>query len=110
MKSNRNDVGPVPGYDLPFRLDVFTFFDNTSPTITYEKFGSFERTFREEAPHELSNSIDISALGQRIGKIMGSYDYQHIEDIELMLISCNPIKNEDMELIKYTINRKKFEA
>ena len=47
VKFNQTQGGE---YDLPFRLDLFTFFDNTSPTISYEKFGLFERSFNEEMP------------------------------------------------------------
>ena len=56
VKANESRAGD---YQLPFRLDVFTFFDGTSPHITYEKGTLFENQFKDEAPRMASLTIEI---------------------------------------------------
>ena len=84
MKANESGVGD---YQLPFRLDVFTFFEGTSPQITYEKGTLFENQFRDEQPRTTFQSFDNKEVDSRLKKILSSYNFKHVEEIKLVIFS-----------------------
>jgi hypothetical protein len=88
VKANESGGGD---YQLPFRLDVFTFFEATSPHITYEKGTLFEKQFKDEAPRESSLLIDIKEVDNRLKKILKSYDFKHVEEIKLVVFSTTSL-------------------
>ena len=84
MKANESGVGD---YQLPFRLDVFTFFEGTSPQITYEKRTLFENQFKDEAPRMTFQSFDIKEVDSRLKRILKSYDFKEVEEVKLVIFS-----------------------
>jgi hypothetical protein len=88
VKTNESGVGD---YQLPFRLDVFTFFEGTSPQITYEKGTLFENQLKDEAPRMSSLSIDFKEVDIRMKKILKSYDFKHVEEIKLVVFSTTSL-------------------
>jgi hypothetical protein len=88
---------------LPFRLDLFTFYEGTSPTITYEKFNLFEKSLREEIPRASSPGVDFKEIENRLKKILQTYDLDYTQEIQLVLISATPIGHVQFEIFKNTL-------
>ena len=100
MKTNESGVGD---YQLPFRLDVFTFFEGTSPHITYEKGTLFENQFKDERPRMISQSIDINEVDIRLKKMLRSYDFKHIEEIKLVVFSSTSLKYTELQILQTSL-------
>jgi hypothetical protein len=100
VKSNESGVGD---YQLPFRLDVFTFFEGTSPHITYEKGTLFENQFKDEAPRMSHLTIDIKEVDNRLKKILNSYDFKHVEDVKLVIFSATSLTYSELQILKTSL-------
>ena len=100
VKANESGVGD---YQLPFRLDVFTFFEGTSPHITYEKGTLFENQFKDEAPRMSHLSIDIKEVDNRLKKILNSYDFKHVEEVKLIVFSATSLTYSELQILQTSL-------
>lgn len=100
MKTNESGLGD---YQLPFRLDVFTFFEGTSPQITYEKGTLFENQFKDETPRMSSQSIDVKEVDIRLKKILKSYDFKHVEEIKLVVFSTTSLTYTELQILQTSL-------
>ena len=90
-------------YQLPFRLDVFTFFEGTSPHITYEKGTLFENQFKDEAPRMSSQSINVKEVDIRLKKILKSFDFKHVEEIKLVVFSTTSLTYTELQILQTSL-------
>jgi hypothetical protein len=100
VKSNESGGGD---YQLPFRLDVFTFFEGTSPHITYEKGTLFENQFRDESPRMSHLTIDIKEVDNRLKKILNSYNFKHVEEVNLVIFSGTSLTYSELQILQTSL-------